>query len=272
MKKYLIADSGGTSTDWCFVDEAGERNYFSTESYHPIRWNAHFEKAIQNFWKQHPEMLDAEVHFFGAGCFNAANAERMKSILEGIGFKNTHVRSDLHGAALAVLGVNNGWGAILGTGSVMFEWKGREITQLIGGKGHDTGDEGSGFYFGKLVYQAFLDNRLTDEQCALFEDRVDEMGLVADDASPSIKYAFAHISKDLGDEPCFADFHRINLRMFCSSHMSEVKVRELSFVGSYAYHQREELQQTLAEFNVRLKVVVKKPIAQIVEQIVVSVD
>ncbi len=32
----LIADSGGTKTDWCGIDEQKEKHSFTTESYHPI--------------------------------------------------------------------------------------------------------------------------------------------------------------------------------------------------------------------------------------------
>lgn len=54
------------------------------------------------------------------------------------------MKSDLHGAGYSLFGKESGWGTIMGTGSVLFQWKEQEVVQEIGGKGHLSGDEGSG--------------------------------------------------------------------------------------------------------------------------------
>lgn len=270
--KYLIADSGGTQTDWCFVDEEGKRFHFSTESYHPTNWNLNFINRVKEFWEKHDQMFDAELFFFGAGCYSSVNAVKMKFILKESGFQIVYVSSDLHGAGLALFGKNNGWGAILGTGSVLFEWCQKEVTRLVGGKGHEAGDEGSGYYFGKLVYQAFLDQQLTHHQQILFLNNVDTDQLKLNNSLISQKNSFASIAKSLGDEKSFLDFHRENMRHFCALYLSNLEVTKIGFVGSYAFHQRDLLREVLAEFGVDLILVIEKPIERIVDQIVSSID
>ena len=52
-KSYLIADSGGTKTDWCFVDVLGNKNYFTTASYHPNLMSEEWIETNKSFWKKY---------------------------------------------------------------------------------------------------------------------------------------------------------------------------------------------------------------------------
>ena len=57
---FLVADSGGTQTDWCFVSETGVREYFTTKSFHPSNWNEDFFKELENFPESnHDDIVDA---------------------------------------------------------------------------------------------------------------------------------------------------------------------------------------------------------------------
>lgn len=60
--------------------------------------------------------------------------------------------SDVNLAAMALLNKDQNLGVILGTGSVFFTKE-----QVYGGFGHSLGDEGSGYYFGKLVIKKYLE-------------------------------------------------------------------------------------------------------------------
>ena len=272
MKEYLIADSGGTRTDWCFVDANGERISFSTESYHPVNWNDAFLQRITAYWKSRSEMLNAEVHFFGSGCFNSSKVVEMGELLGRVGFKEVVVKSDLHGAGIACLGNNHGWVAILGTGSVLFEWNGRDVIKLIGGKGHLHGDEGSGFYFGKIVYEAWCNKALTEEQLAFVRSKLNLEDLRKRILAGEEKFALATISEILGTNEIIAHFHQQNIRAFCASHFNEEVPEKLHFVGSYSHYNRVYLQQILEEFKVQMGNVIPKPIELIVERTAVHID
>src|SRR3989338_8650129 len=124
MKTVIIADSGGTKTDWCKVDDNGKQVYLHTYSYHPAQWSGEIAKEQREFWEQYPEWLKTELYFFGAGCYQKERGWWMKQTLEDLGFERVFVLSDVHGAAWAALGNQPGWVAILGTGSVLIEWDG----------------------------------------------------------------------------------------------------------------------------------------------------
>lgn len=272
MKEYLIADSGGTRTDWCFVDKQGIRTFFETESYHPVNWSATFLERIAKDWSSRPKMLNAEVHFFGAGCFNGDNAIATKQILKNLGFQEVFVKSDLHGAGLACLGRKNGWVAILGTGSVLFEWTGTEVGKLIGGKGHVSGDEGSAYYFGKLLLEALEHGELSEDDRTYVLNKVDWVHLKEEINQGKEKYALSALAGLLGMESRWRKWHSKNIQLFCDSHLNEIKIEELHFVGSYAFYSYMELQQILGKRGVKCIKPIAKPIDQIVEQTVLFIE
>ncbi len=272
MKELLIADSGGTQTDWCFIDHLGRRQWFSTESYHPSNWNKDFIKQMKDDWRVRREMMNAELFFYGAGCFSNESASQMKKNLESCGFLVGTILSDVHGAGIAAYGRNNGWVAILGTGSVLVEWKDGEINKLIGGKGHIVGDEGSGFFFGKLVYQAYRKGNLSTEQEEQFLEKVtrEDLKMMEDDMTS--KYALASLSKLLSDDELFAVFHEQNILQFYESHLKDMGVNKLSLVGSYAFHQRRLIEEVLSKNGIFIHEIIRQPIERMVEQIVLNID
>lgn len=70
--------------------------------------------------------------------------------------------SDVDLAAMTLLNADQKLGVILGTGSVFFT-KG----QVYGGFGHSLGDEGSGYYFGKLLFKKYLEDFESNNQTNL---------------------------------------------------------------------------------------------------------
>jgi len=76
-KAILIADSGGSKTDWCLVDYLGNRNNFTTDSYHPHLINEDWIGAKRDFWLDYTSVYSITLHFFGAGCLSPVNREKM---------------------------------------------------------------------------------------------------------------------------------------------------------------------------------------------------
>ena len=272
MKEYLIADSGGTRTDWCFVDKKGQRTFFETESYHSVNWDKSFVERIAKDWSSRSHMMNAEVHFYGAGCFNKNRAESTVQLLINLGFREVLVRSDLHGAGLACLGRKKGWVAILGTGSVLFEWNGKDVIRLIGGKGHLEGDEGSAYYFGKLLIEAIEQGLLSKDDIAFVRSKLDWKELQEGIKAGKEKYALSNLAGLFGVEPRLLQLHRNNFRLFCDTHLNEIRIDELHFVGSYAFYMFTELRQILEKRGVKSITPIEKPIVRIVEQTVLSIE
>lgn len=264
MTSYLIADSGGTRTDWCFINANWECHYFETESYHPDNWSDDFYERTAEYWKQHSEMRASKLLFYGAGCLNESNAFRQESFFKEIGFSNVTVRSDLHAAGIACLGDKTGKVAIMGTGSVLFDWHNGSVQNVIGGKGHELGDEGSGYYFGKLIYNAHLLNRLTEEQNRLFVQLVD-LSAINDNLKPGLSH-IAYLLKDHNN--IFNQFHRINSKAFYSKHLKQSGTKNIHVLGGYAYHHASIIREELNKYDVQIVKILKAPISEIIEQIV----
>ena len=169
----IIADSGGTKTDWIISNENGVLTRITTESYHPRNIGIDFLTRNKVLWSEITNLQDYRLHFYGSGCLKKENA-LMKEALSSIGFIDPQVSSDMDAAAKA-LKIENGWGAICGTGSVVFKVSNGKIIEIRGGLGRELGDEGSGYYFGKLIAKAVLEkgiliplismNDLNDENC-----------------------------------------------------------------------------------------------------------
>ena len=270
MKQYLIADSGGSKTDWCFIDACKTKTCFTTKSYHPSNCNALFIHSEITFWASRAHMMGAKILFFGAGCLNEKGRDQLDTTLREIGFQNVTVKSDLHGAGLALFGDKEGCGAILGTGSVLFNWKDHKVLNVIGGKGHLIGDEGSGFYFGKLIFEAFQENRLTDKQRVVFESVANISRINSAIEKNTQKFILGELSLKLReDRLLFNDFHVRNATLFCEKHLDSTAAKNISIVGGYGYHHREVFRTVLNGFNHDAIRFLKKPIEAIVDQILV---
>lgn len=152
----LIADSGGTKTDWVLIDELNNCLYFTTDSYHPIHVTHEWIQEKTTFWLNYTQKYELEVHFFGAGCLREENQFKMLAAFEEWGMRNVSVKSDILAAYLATSNQENGYVAILGTGSVIGRIEKYEVSEIYGGLGYLKGDEGSGYYFGKLIIEKIL--------------------------------------------------------------------------------------------------------------------
>ncbi|MEJ6777687.1 MAG: hypothetical protein QNK85_10290 [Crocinitomicaceae bacterium] len=269
MRQYLIADSGGSKTDWCFIDFRKTKTYFTTKSYHPFNCDDDFVNSEIKFWTSHDYMLNAQVFFFGAGCFNSQGKSHLEKVLFKIGFQNVTVKSDLHGAGLALFGNENGNVAILGTGSVLFDWEQHEVSNVIGGEGHLIGDEGSGFYFGKLVFEAYNENRLTDRQRSVF-DSVANISLINKAIEKKIhKFILGDLSFRLREyRLLFNDFHLKNAELFCEKHLASKVTKDISVLGGYGYYNRDILRPIFNNFNYNGTIFLRRPIEALVEHIV----
>ena len=270
MKQYLIADSGGTKTDWCLINFAGEKVFFTTESAHPSNWNDAFFVRLTDSLKVIPEIQLTDLYFFGSGCLNDVNRQFLEQKLVDIGFCKVKVKSDLHGAGHALFGKEPGWGAILGTGSVVFKWDGENVVKVIGGKGHLTGDEGSGFYFGKLVYEAYLGSQLNPQQEKTFSRFIlEKIGL----SQLKIGKNLAEITRDLYPFKIdFKDYHEKNIEIFYETHLKKEAISSLRILGGYAYYHTLILCPFLERKNISVQQVIDKPIVNLVEQIEGFID
>lgn len=159
----LIADSGGTKTDWAFIN-GGKTELFSGSGLHPA-YNS--SEEILNELKiviNKIPVLPEKVFFYGAGCHGIEPVKKIKNaftqLLSGC---ETEIYDDLTGAARAHLQQIDGVISILGTGSVCGRYSNGEITRRTASLGYAIGDEGSAADLGRLILRDYFRDRLDRE-------------------------------------------------------------------------------------------------------------
>lgn len=149
--KILIADAGGTSTGWGYL-EGSEVKRFNTPGINPVVMSSQaIENVISDIAGQLPEAPES-VRFYGAGCRDESTREKISSLLRKQWGEELRVNidSDLMGAAKALFGSNPGIACILGTGSNTGVYDGYGIAANIPPLGYILGDEGSGAVLGRV--------------------------------------------------------------------------------------------------------------------------
>ena len=271
-KLDLLADSGGTKTDWCLI--CGDDFYFfSTESYHPNTLSSPSKLELTQFWIDLTQKLAISCHFYGAGCSTEENQTKIKNhFTNEANFIEFEVASDLVAAGIALLGKEEGYVGILGTGSVLTYYKNNQITEIIGGFGYLLGDEGSGYYFGKLVLQKFLNNELSEELKTLVENTYGTRNQLISKSYQNDGKAFISSIQLHCENPIIQEeidrIHSENIGLFLTNYLpKETKTTEISFVGSYAYYQQDLLKLALENLGWKLREVIDKPIDALTKRV-----
>lgn len=272
-KSILIADSGGTQTDWCFVDENGERDYFSTKSYHPSNWNDFFLAEQESFWNLNPLYKKASLFFYGAGCLNENNKQKISNYFKQWGFSDVQIYSDVEGAYLALNGEEEGTIAILGTGSVVCHYETTKGFSIDGGFGYLLGDEGSGYYFGKLLLNKLLNKEIETETAIklheILGNRTEILEKVYSADGKDFISSIASLTKELiPNHPEINNLHRQNLELFISNYLiGKTKDDSISIVGSYGFHFRLIFDELLKSNNLELEKSIQYPIKHLTDYI-----
>lgn len=266
ISSYVIAESGGTKTDWLLVIDDEVRGRRTTGSLHPSAIDESSQGRFIAEWTEFSQWTNYPLFLFGAGCFRE-NGQRVVSELISSVFYPSKVFSDLHAAAIALYGKNSGWFAIMGTGSVLGYWNGLTVTEIIGGLGYQFGDEGSGFYFGRLLLEAAQEGKLNNEQLVHLSKVYPKPFPDFSDVKSIDRSEVAAIPGELIGDGLFNPFHISNFRGFFEKYIrNENSILELGIVGSYGYHQQNNLIKVAEEFNVKITRVIERPIDKLFEQ------
>jgi hypothetical protein len=273
MKRaLLVADSGGSKTDWCLVDHLGNQKYFTTDSYHPHIMTDQWIASKKEFWRDYTEVYNFDVHFYGAGCLKEHNRQLVEEAFRIWGIHNIKVNSDLLGAAISLFGDKDGVIGILGTGSVLAQIEQNNISKVIGGFGHILGDEGSGYHFGKLLLSRYFHNEFSGELNELIELELGSKELIlknvyAPDSKKYISSLSAQFSKYRSDE--IMAIHEENINLFVDFYIAQLaSCQKISFVGSYAFYNAEIIRKVLAIKGVDVEKILERPIEQLTEYFV----
>lgn len=269
----LIADSGSTKTDWILIDNRAKKLEFKTTGLNPLFIS---ENVISDLKSVFDSVLSRtqinQINFFGSGCGTDSRKNIVKSHLLQL-FPNSSitVESDLVGAAIALFGDKPGLPCILGTGCNSGVFDGRKITEQQISLGYVLGDEGSATHISKLFFQSLFYGKFLPE----IEDSYYKLsGLLKDDIIENIyrqPYPNRFLAMQLNhilplkEHPDVKNLINYSLNQFFDTHLkyNQLTELELGFVGSLAWHLKDELSVIAKSKGYNLNKIVRYPINDI---------
>lgn len=272
-----IVDSGSTKSDFIFVKSNGEE-VLRTRS---IGFNPMFisSEEITQVLAENEALTRIsdqvnQIYFFGAGC----RSEEVNQVIVD-GFKpvfdkaNVQVDSDLVAACYAAYdGVPTVVG-ILGTGSNSCFFDGEKVTKTTPSIGFILGDEGAGNHIGKSVIKAFYTQKYPRELASKFEKKYtlsvhELLDNVHSKPNPNTylakfsEFAFENLDHQFMQnlvKDCFREYFVFQVEPY-----ADMGSKEISFVGSIAYHYQDLLREVAKEFDFKVNKFVQKPIEGLV--------
>ncbi len=270
----IIAESGSTKTNWLTEN----KELFETIGFNPLFFSS---EDIYTEMQKHKSLgalrgKVTKVFFYGASCSsderNSIIAIAMKKFFQDA--TEIKVDHDLKAAALATYDGRPSVACILGTGSNSCLYDGKDVYEEVPALGYVLGDEGSGAYFGKKLLAKFLYHELPEATMKLLRDdyRLEKEKIFdAVYKKPHANVYLASFAKALTDSPdkeFMEQFAAEGFTDFFSHHVccyKNYKNYPVHFVGSIAFHFKNELQKVADKFGCELGVVDKNPVYRLLD-------
>lgn len=268
----LIADSGSTKCHWAALNKDGKVQRFETMGFNPFFHDsekiAHEIMTNDGLRALAPHI--SRVVYYGA----SVSSDDRKAIVTGALQRvftqaSTYVDHDMIGSVHATCGSEPGIACIIGTGSNSCYFDGKEISEKVPALGYILGDEGSGTWLGKALLRDYLYHDLpegmaTDFKATYALDKEDIFNRIY--KQPGVNVFLASFARFLGKHKAqpwvqktvadsFDAFIRVHVCKF-ENHQSV----PVHFVGSVAYHFREELTAACNRFGLKTGVITDEPI------------
>lgn len=270
----LVADSGGTKTDWALIDPTEKTQFLVGRGLNPLVKKDEIVSSelhsIQSTLVN--KDLDA-IFFFGAGCRHPKSKARIRELIGEVFEKTGHIEisEDILGAGKALFGDGDGWIVVLGTGSNASYMSNGQLKIVPPNLGYILGDEGSGADLGKRLIQGYIHNRLSPELAEAMQKAFpDQDQIIADcyksDYPQQYLSSFVSIMQEHKHEvevlsmveAAFMDFVRRYMVPYAAG-----KPKEVGAVGSIASIFSRQLEQALATFGFQMTQVEQKPITKL---------
>jgi N-acetylglucosamine kinase-like BadF-type ATPase len=268
----LIADSGGSKTDWRLIQKDGSIGQASTPGFNPYYQPIEDLKSIiQNSLV--PQVNDhvKKIFFYGAGVSSTKNQLTVKTaFLEFFPEAEIEIGWDLLAAARALCGREPGIACIMGTGSNSCLYDGEKIIGNVANLGWILADEGSGANIGRKFLVDYLRGNMPSDLANSFKQRFpfsreEFLERVYQQEKPSAflasfaKFIFQHMM----DSYCyyliynsFAEFYENNVMRY--ENYESLKVH---FTGSIAFYFSNVLRQVANDKGITVKNILEGPIA-----------
>ena len=270
----LIADSGGSKTDWRLVLQDGKIEQASSPGFNP------YYQPIEDLKKIVQEILlpkipknekVKEIYFYGAGVSSEKNQLSIKTaFLEFFPQSQIEIGWDLLAAARALCGNEPGIACIMGTGPNSCLYDGKNIIDNVANLGWILADEGSGANIGRKFLVDYLRKKLPDNLAKQFHarfplSREEFLEKVYQEEKPSAflasfaRFIFQHLKEPYCYQliySSFAEFYENNVMKY--ENYQNLKVH---FTGSIAFYFSDILRQVANDKGITVKNILEGPIA-----------
>ncbi len=268
----LIADSGGSKTDWRLIDKKGVVGQASAPGFNPYYQPIEdLKKAVQELLL--PKINDpvTKIFFYGAGVSSVKNQLTIKSaFLEFFPEAHIEIGWDLLAAARALCGHEPGIACIMGTGSNSCLYDGSTIIGNVANLGWILADEGSGANIGRKFLVDYLREVMPEHLRLQFKERYpltreEFLEKVYQQERPSAflasftRFIFQHLAEPYCYKliyNSFAEFYENNVMKY--ENYQHLKVH---FTGSIAFYFSDILRQVANDKGITVKNILEGPIA-----------
>ncbi len=272
----LIADSGSTKCEWCFIQDGKKKTiittgispYFLSEEQIILLLQKELLPKLKNL---QPET----IHYYGTGLSDPENAKLLKRILKTIFPKaKINLASDLIAAARALCGRNKGIVCILGTGSNSCYYDGKKIIKNSPGLGYVLGDEGSGAYLGKKVIQYYLYKTFDEDLAMRFNEKY---GISREDILDSVykkpypnRYlaGFTHFLSENRGHYMIENILEDGINDFFFTHINKYGqswTTPVNFTGSVAFTFKDVVKEICHSYQLEVGKIIKAPMVELVK-------
>jgi glucosamine kinase len=268
----LIADSGGSKTDWRFIEKDGKISQASAPGFNP------YYQPIEDLKESVKEILlpkitgsVSKIFYYGAGVSSSKNEISIKNcLLDFFPGAQIEIGWDLLAAARALCGHEPGIACIMGTGSNSCLYDGEKIIDNVANLGWILADEGSGAYMGKILLVDYLRKKLPAHLAVSFRERYpftreEFLEKIYQQEKPSAflgtftKFIFHHLK----DQYCYTLAYKSFEEFYVNNVMKYANYESLKvhFTGSVAFYFSDVLRQVANDKGITVKNILEGPIA-----------
>lgn len=270
----LLVDSGSTKADWIAIDEKG-KVLFTTQTLGLNPEVLDKEEIIarldDKFDISHNKDKASHLFFYGAGC----GTDRMKDFLTTV-FKEyfanaaVSVHEDTYAAVYATTPKDEqAIVCILGTGSNCSFFDGKVLHQKVQSLGYIAMDDCSGNRFGRHLIRGYYFNKMPKEMALEFEE---EYNVDADyikhnlykEPNPNAYLAtFAKFLIKHKDTDFCKAIIKAEMKDFVENYIMQYENCHdvlVHFVGSIAFYLKDELEEVLESYDIKVGNVLRRPI------------
>lgn len=267
----LLVESGSSKAEWAFLDEK-KTIIVETAGINPATQMGQ-EFSFGSGFPHHLMSKISQTFFYGAG----VKSEESKAIIQhlltkaGIG-GSFFIESDLLGAARACCQKKEGVVAILGTGSNVCMYDGKNIHQFSPSLGFILGDEGSGCHLGREVLRAYYNKTMPVELIKSFEKTF----------RPTLEETLIKTYKNKGSNAFIASYasflgkrdhewkHILIKKVFIEFveqkllPIPDIFSKNIHFVGSIAHFHSDILEEVMKSCGLHFGSVMQKPLEKLI--------